>query len=238
LDGHAQGGLDDVWKVLFGDFHFVKHLPKGKGLCFEKAVFIPAGYNAPLFPDFKRPRCPNQTMASDFSQFVLGRYNLQSVQPNWGNIVIIDRQPYVSHPRSDTSKFQRKSNNFEKLQSTLEKIPNVTVQLVRLESLSFEEQLKLIRQAHILIGNHGAGLTHLMFMDQSRSHVIEFAVDSRDFFPYLSQWHGINLETIQHSKRDFGDEQINKACDLVYGFIHNLERGTVAVARSSQVDSP
>jgi hypothetical protein len=219
LDGHAQGGLDDVWKVLFGDFHFIKHLPKGKGLCFEKAVFVPAGYKASLYPDLMRERCPNQTMASDFSQFVLGRYNLQSVQPIWGNIVIIDRQPYVSHPRSDTSTFRRKSSNFEKLQSTLEKIPHVTVQLVRLETLSFREQLKLIRQAHVLIGNHGAGLTHLMFMDQSHSHVLEISVHELEYFQYLSKWRGISLEIIQHFDSDFGDEQINKVSDLVQGFM-------------------
>jgi hypothetical protein len=219
LDGHAQGGLDDVWKVLFGDFHFIKHLPKNKGLCFERAVFAPAGYKAPLFPDIVRTRCPNQTMATEFANFVLGRYNLQSLQPIRGNIVIVDRQPYVSHPRSDVSKFQRKSNNLEKLQSTLEKISGVTVQLVRLETHTFGEQLKLVRQAHVLIGNHGAALTHLMFMDPRRSHVIEFTVAFQDFFHYLSEWRGINIEMIQLLDQDLGDEQISKTIDLVRGFM-------------------
>jgi glycoprotein 2-beta-D-xylosyltransferase len=219
LDGHAEGGLDKVWKVLFGDFHFVKHLPKGKGLCFEKAIFIPPGYKTPLFPDIVRQRCPNRTMAANFSDFVLGRYNLKSVQPIRGNIVIIDRQPYVSHPRSDASKFRRKSNNFAKLQSTLQMISGVTVQLVRLESHSFGEQLKLVREAHVLIGNHGAALTHLMFMDQTRSHVIEFSVDYNDIFLYLSEWRGIDFETIHLYGNDVGGEEISNAFDLVRGFM-------------------
>ncbi|KAL3904010.1 MAG: hypothetical protein SGARI_005122, partial [Bacillariaceae sp.] len=196
MDGHAQGGLDDTWRVLFGDFHFIQHLPKGKGLCFEKAVFIPAGYKTPIFPDFERDRCPRKEMTAAFSDFVLGQYNLASIQPIRGNVVIIDRQPYVSHPRSDLSNFKRQSSNMDALQASLQKIPGVKAQLVRLELLSFGEQLKLIREAHVLIGLHGAALSHLMFMDRSRSHVVEFTVDANDFFEYLSEWKGINHEMI------------------------------------------
>jgi Glycosyltransferase 61 len=220
LDAHAQGGLDDVWRVLFGELHYIKHLPQGKGLCFEKAVFIPAGYKSALFPDYARNRCPNREMAAAFSDFVLKQYNLQSIQPIRGNIVIVDRQPYVSHPRSDMSNFQRKSNNFEKLKSALEKLDGVTVQLVRLETLSFGDQLKLIRQAHVLIGNHGAALSHLMFMDPTQSHVIEFTLDYNDFFEYLSDWRGINHEMIRVEYTwDIGAEQISTATNLVRGFM-------------------
>jgi glycoprotein 2-beta-D-xylosyltransferase len=196
LDGHAQGGLDDVWKVLFGDFYFIQHLSKGKGLCFERAVFIPAGYKAPLFPDFERVRCPRKDLAAAFSDFVLGQYNLQSVSPTRGNVVIIDRQPYISHPRSDASKFQRKSSNNDMLKSELDEIPGVNVQLARMEELSFGQQLKLVREAHFLIGLHGAALSHLMFMDRSKSHVLEFSPTSTDFFKYLSEWKGIHHKLI------------------------------------------
>lgn len=220
LDGHAQGGLDDVWRVLFGEYQYVQHLPKGKGLCFEKAVFIPAGYKSPLYPDYDRNRCPNRTMASAFSEFVLSQYNLQSMQPIKGNVVIVDRQPYVSHPRSVTSNFQRSSKDFEKLISSLETIDGVTVQLVRLETHTFAEQLKLIRQAHVLIGNHGAALSHLMFMDRRKSHVIEFTLDYNDFFEYLSEWHGINHEMISVDYTwTLQEDQLRTATDLVRGFM-------------------
>ncbi|KAG7353381.1 DUF563 domain containing protein [Nitzschia inconspicua] len=220
LDGHAQGGLDDVWRVLFGEYHFVKYLPEGKGLCFEKAVFIPAGYKSPLYPDFDRNRCPNRAMATAFSDFVLTRYNLNWVEPIKGNVVIVDRQPYVSHPRSDTSKFQRKSSNFKELQSRLEKINGVTTQLVRLETHSFAEQLKLIRQAHVLIGHHGAALSHLMFMDRIKSHVIEFTSDYNDFFHYLSEWHGIDHEMINVGYLGTLEaDQLKSVVDLVLGFM-------------------
>ena len=38
------------------------------------------------------------------------------------------------------------------------------VHIVRFESMTFAEQLKEVRQASVLIGVHGAGLTHLLFM--------------------------------------------------------------------------
>jgi hypothetical protein len=196
LDGHAKGGLDDVWTTLFGEYHFIQHLPKGVGLCFEHAVFVPAGYKSTLFPDLDRPRCPRKDFGEEFSNFVLQQYNLQSVEPIRGNIVVIDRQPYVSHPRSDPTKFTRQSNNLDKLRARLETIPGVKVHLVRLETMSFGEQLKLIRQAHVLIGNHGAALSHLMFMEKSRSHVIEFTTDYLDFFTVLAEWKGMNIEMI------------------------------------------
>jgi hypothetical protein len=135
-------------------------------------------------------------MAEAFSNFVLQQYALQTVEPVRGNIVVVDRQPYVSHPRSDVTKYSRQSNNLDKLKARLEAIPGVKVQLVRLETKPFREQLMLIRQAHVLIGNHGAALSHLMFMDKSRSHVIEFTTDYLDFFSVLAEWKGMNIEWI------------------------------------------
>ena len=159
-------------------------------------------------------------MAEEFSDFVLQKYNLQSIQPIRGNVVIIDRQPYISHPRSDVSKFHRQSSNNDVLKSALEKIPSVKVQIARMETLSFGQQIKLVREAHVLIGIHGAALSHLMFMDKSKSHVLEFSPESSDFFQYLAEWKGIHHEMI-YTNTDWtaSGEEVEPTVDFVRGFM-------------------
>mmetsp|Transcript_1415 Transcript_1415/g.2207 ORF Transcript_1415/g.2207 Transcript_1415/m.2207 type:complete len:163 (+) Transcript_1415:1-489(+) len=157
-------------------------------------------------------------MASAFSEFVLKQHGLQSVEPIRGQVVIVDRQPYVSHPRSDPNSIQRQSYNLDKLKEKLAQLPGVNVQLVRLETMSFREQVKLIRQTHVLIGNHGAALSHLMFMDSSRSHVIEFSYDFNNFFQYMSEWKGISFEMVSIGAWGIGaldEDKIEKTAELI-----------------------
>jgi hypothetical protein len=197
LDGHAKGNLDSVWEDVIGPYEYVQHLPAG-GVCFERAVFISPGYSSTLFPDagMKRERCPLRRLAEEFSSHFLKAYRLEQVKPIPGKVVIIDRQPYVSHPRSKIGNFKRVMLNIKDLEQLLRENPKVTsVEIVRFESMPIAEQIRAVRQAQILIGNHGAGLSHLMFMDHS-SEVLEFATDYRDFFIYLSDWKDITYTPI------------------------------------------
>ena len=193
LDGHAQGNLDPIWGKLFGqnqDVQYISQLPSG-GVCCDNAILIPPGYSSALFPQYFKPRCPIPAMANEFVSHVLTSYNLQDVKREVGNILIIDRQPYTAHPRSHPSQTQRVLDNMKQLKQQLAKrrLPKVTsIEVVQLEKLPFEEQVRKIRQAHVLIGNHGAGLTHVMFL-QPRSHVIELTQEfTLDFFEYMTEW--------------------------------------------------
>ena len=189
LDGHAEGGLDPVWSTLFGPTTFVQHLPKG-GVCFERAILVPPGYTAPIYPKTTRKRCPSRLRVAAFSNFVLQRYGLQDVHMIPGKVVIINRVPYVAHPRSKPENFKRTISNIDKLRDRIARLPKVSqVEVVSLEHLSMREQIGKIREANVLIGNHGAGLTHLLFMDE-RSHVMEFT-GNLEFFTYLNEWKGI-----------------------------------------------
>lgn len=199
LDGHAQGLLDPTWESLFGKYHFIQHMGGSGGLCFERAIFVPPGYKSPLYDDKKRSRCPHKGMTKAFSDFVLEQHNLlHKRKVIKGNIVLIDRQPFVSHPRSNPENFLRqiRESDLKKIEKRLTSIPGATVQVVRLETMSFREQLALMQESHIVIGMHGAALTHLLFMNESRSHVIELMPAYQvDFFQYLSEWKGIDFKS-------------------------------------------
>eukprot|EP00934_Nitzschia_sp_Nitz4_P003531 Nitzschia sp. Nitz4//scaffold25_size161228//105373//108953//NITZ4_002443-RA/size161228-snap-gene-0.30-mRNA-1//-1//CDS//3329544625//3521//frame0 len=198
LDGHAQGGLDSVWSHVFGPTQYIMHTPHG-GLCLEHAVIIPPGYVATLFPKtiMSRKHCPLWEQAEQFSNYFLRAYGLESVKPIPGKVVFVDRQPYVSHPRSKPQNFERQLSNVPTLKTSLNAIPKVSsVDVVYLETMSFGKQIRTIRQAQILIGNHGAGLSHVMFMDQSSS-LIELTTSSLEFFSYLCEWNGVHHTSLR-----------------------------------------
>jgi capsular polysaccharide biosynthesis protein len=58
---------------------------------------------------------------------------------------------------------------------------------------TFGKQLSAIREAHILIGNHGAGLSHVLFMH--RKSDLEFTDEYLDIFIYMSEWKGVQSST-------------------------------------------
>lgn len=223
LDGHAKGLLDSVWETLFGEYHYIRHIGEnagGGGTCFERAMFIPSGYKSPLQKNYQREACFHKGMAKAFSDFVLQQYGLLPSQKSKvvkGRIVVIDRQPFISHPRSDRKNAARQFHNSEirELQNQLGRIPGVTVRLVRLEKLSFREQLELVRDTHVLIGIHGAGLSHLLFMDETQSHSIEFESNFLEHFAYLSEWKGMD-----HKITDLTNNGIEDAVRMVKNYMH------------------
>lgn len=81
------------------------------------------------------------------------------------------------------------------LKSVEEKYPNVNVSSVDFDLLSVPEQLELVQRTDILVGLHGAGLTHIMFMSQGA--VVE--IRPPDFhhkgFKNLAQMMGIKYFT-------------------------------------------
>jgi hypothetical protein len=190
LDAHPQGNLDPVWLALFGGkVSFVRHLPF-ENTCFEEARFIPAGYTSPVYP-----RISHNAMLSDwdhagaFVEHVLNAYNLNHVHRIPGHVVVIERVKYISHPRSKPENTERLLGNMEELALNLPSLfpnTNVTVQVVTLVNDTMRDQIAAIRQADILLANHGAGLTHLLFLDAG-AHVVELNC-KHQFFPELAKW--------------------------------------------------
>ena len=90
LDGHAWGNLDQAWAEIFSPR--VSHIAQTRG-CYNP-VYCPAdGSKADLFAG-----CINTPSAQGFVDYVLQRYDLWHI-PKKKQILIVDRQPYLSHPR-------------------------------------------------------------------------------------------------------------------------------------------
>ena len=211
LDAHPHTPLDDVWSRLFAhvtylqrDYHFQSQTGhhnnnKNTMLCLEQVRLIPPGTNAPFAVAGKHAtqfihHCPNHTMTRQFVHHVLERYNVTQVQQIPGRVVVIDRLPYLAHPRSNPQTIERAIPHLanvtrhvlETAFASSSSPTRLSLQVVALETLSMQDQLRLIRQAQVLVGNHGAGLTHTLFL-QPHSHVLELSC-RRLFFQRLAEW--------------------------------------------------
>lgn len=190
LDAHPQGKLDPVWSTLWGDVLYAKQLPPG-GVCFDHVTLIPPGYSSPLWARGRKfegiERCPS--MMDSFAQFFVDGHGLQDIQRRQGKVTIIDRVPYIAHPRSKPKVALRMVQNFEELATVIrQEVKGVTeVEVVRFEQMTFHEQLKTIRETHILIGNHGAGMAHMLLMQDGTS-VMEFQQMASSMFVEFSHW--------------------------------------------------
>lgn len=216
LDAHAQGGLDGMWDVLFGGEHFhVRRLPHRR-TCFETAISIPHGSLTHLYRASKANKMVQQdtvgcsSLTNAFVDFVLNAYGfrgnddddedyeamnssssvspqqLEDVPVERGRVTIIDRRPYVAHPRIDISQVQVQKNSrvldgLQEAADWIEKsVPGTKVSVVQLHDMPMHEQIRLLRKTHVLIGNHGAGLTNLLYLHH-HARAIEFGLNTVAF---------------------------------------------------------
>nr|CAG4643788.1 EOG090X02IK [Lepidurus arcticus] len=144
---------------------FTRHQPwnlrvfQGKRVCFKEALFplLPRMiyglfYNTPLVWG-----CESSGLFHAFSQFVLTRLHIP-----WPN-----QRPsgkvYITLLSRDTQ--YRRILNEDQLLLAIQSNPNYVIQKAVFTHLTdFRQQLTVIQQTDILIGMHGAGLTHLLFL--------------------------------------------------------------------------
>lgn len=200
LDARSQGGLDGVWKKLVrgGNVIHIRRMGTSKSnLCFQEARFVPPGYSSPLYYRPRSPEyshCSNPKMMESFVKYFLEVHESESYHRVPGRIVVLDRIPYLDHPNRDVTRIERSLSNLrsladslpDKIQPLVGKSVEVTVQVETMSNLTMQEQLKVIREADVLLGNHGAGLTHGIFLNDG-ALMIEMTCQY-GFFPELMSW--------------------------------------------------
>ena len=185
LDAHPRGALDDAWRQIFGGrVQYLSQLHSHR-TCFETARLIPTGHNCPIYPRVGgRSNCADPELTARFVDDVLGRLDLQNVERVPGRVVVLERVPYLAHARSNVSAIHRSIDNLRERALSL---PHDVV-ITPLVDLSFRDQVALVRSADVLLGNHGAGLTHELFLHTGAT-VIELSC-AHGFFPKLAAWKG------------------------------------------------
>ena len=199
VDCHPSGTLDTTWSVIFNSS---RRLKKEAGdldtkLLFPQMVWSILGYNSPMYVKSEMTSLP---LVDDFRQFFLTRHCVNPdhvIDCESLNVVFIWRHDYIAHPRNPTGKIKRKiANEEELLLHTRSKYPMFNITGLQLDELSMGEQLQYIASTDVLVGMHGAGLTHAMFLPKHAS-LIELAPSyggKGTHFNKIAKWRGIHYQ--------------------------------------------
>jgi len=160
LDERKDGKLFSLWSLFAG-----KPTIRAKAICqpIRTNIIVPlAGGTNPLWtmmPEVQNLE-PGSTLLRSFVHRVLDHYNISQDVKHEGPVI-------VTYVRRKWRKVLREEVYLEALQSLLGS--RIQLQVVDLAVLSFRAQLQLIRRTEVLIGVHGAALTHAMFMNEESS---------------------------------------------------------------------
>ena len=187
VDTHPKGCLDSTWSVLFHSVKRLTSLPPRS--LFINMVWNIMGYNSPLSM-FDASQLP---LVEEFRDYFFNRFRLpdnHKLSCDHVNITLIWRHDYVTHPRNPSGKISRKiQNEAELLQGIQQKYPSHTVTGVQIDLLTMSDQLSHIGSTDILIGMHGAGLTHALFLPKHAAiiELFPFTMAHRHFIS-IAMW--------------------------------------------------
>jgi len=161
-DGHPATPLDEGWRTLFGDVRRIATFPRA-ACRFDTLVLTTLGWDSPLL-DFDAWALP---LAEDFRRFVLGAHGVDAEAPRPDGplrVTLVLREDYRAHAHTGAGTVPRKFANADAMTKALAAMPGVTVRAVAFETLSMREQLALAIDTDVLVGMHGAGLAHALFL--------------------------------------------------------------------------
>ena len=182
LDAHPQAEIDEMLETLYGPLIRVTKLKKD--VKFQNLVLsLKEGTN--LLSKYWINSLPH---LEEFRTFVYNQFALNSnhfLMCKKLTITFIWRRDKIWHPRNLKGTVQRKIfNEAELYKSVYDKYSSVCINGLLLESVPMKEQLKFIRKTDILIGMHGAGLTHALFLPKTSGFIELFPQNFRKMFHY------------------------------------------------------
>jgi protein O-GlcNAc transferase len=153
--------LDDWWTVVTGNKP-LRLSQLGSG-CYGNVIIPLAGSSSPFWTllgqDINDQICANTVLINTFVRRLFRHLGIESRRHTVRHpvITIIDRQ--------STRKLFKIEEYVENLRH---KYPGLTINLVDFAAISLHEQVVLVQNTDILVGHHGAGMAHTLFLpDQS-----------------------------------------------------------------------
>ena len=162
IDGHPVGALDSTWEMLFGNVTRAGRV--NEPVLYENMIWNMLGYYSPL-NEHKTPAIP---LVEQFRQFFLSRHGInreKMLSCDKLTVLFLWRRDYLAHPRNPSGKVSRKVKNEDELISGVnDLLPGHDVRGIQIDKFTMKMQLQLISETDILIGMHGAGLAHTLFL--------------------------------------------------------------------------
>ncbi|KAH6676455.1 hypothetical protein B0J14DRAFT_585578 [Halenospora varia] len=200
-------GVDHLWELITGNkpqFEIQMTAPA----CLGKVILPLYGSSSPYWAHaWDEADCRNTFLIDAFVKRVYGWLGIvpkrHGTETNNTIVTIIDR------------KGSRKLKDMETYVANAKaRWPEVTFQTIDFASMHLAEQIKVIRETDVLLGLHGAGLTHIFWLPEESS-VIEIQAPNRrepDGRPYtlfrnLAKARNINYFTGHPEREEGGDWQ-------------------------------
>lgn len=221
IDGHPSGTLDSTWETLFG--HVLRAGYIAQPSKFNQMIWGIMGYDS-LLSQFERENVP---YLEEFRDFFLTRHAVSTkTELNCTNLkmMFLWRRDYVAHPRNPSGSVSRKiANEDELLEKTKKRFPHDNVTGLQIDKLNMQDQLKVIANVDILIGMHGAGLTHTLFLPQHAGLIELYPTywsNANTHFKSMARWR--NLHYLTWNNIDRSKELQNQFTIVNVDFIIDL----------------
>lgn len=232
LDAHPRAEMDDTLQTLFGPLIRIGHLKRST--YFTNLVFS--------LPENKSPLSKYDFLSlgylEEFRTFVLNRHHIDVVSMlncKELHITLIWRRDKVYHPRNIKGTVERKIfNEAEMFSAIYEKFPHFCVRGFLLETLPMKEQLKIIKHTDILIGMHGAGLSHTLYLPHTSGLIELFPFKFKKMHGYskmfeaIARWRGLhyifweNVEQAMEMNNYFTVVDVTKISELVDSMVQAM----------------
>ncbi|XP_045157354.1 uncharacterized protein LOC123523772 [Mercenaria mercenaria] len=202
MDDRPRGLMDDTWDTLFGNVSRYSEL--SPEVVFRNLIWNVIGYESPM--NFHNLNI--LPYMNDFYSFFIGSFGVNEQKAlNCGHlhVTIIWRKDYMTHPERQNETgglVHRKFKNEEEILQTVQDVfPSHSIKAVILEEMDMQQQVNLFTNTDLLIGMHGAGMSHVMFLPQHAA-VFETFPNYWGFlkhFKAFSRWRGIKYLGWQNS---------------------------------------
>jgi len=200
----------DTSSMQYGDFFDVTwsafsrhpilslHELSGRRVCLRSAMMPLLArmryglyYNMPLIPG-----CQASSLFQAFSQHVLHRLNVTQTGPLTDTNLLAAGRVRVTLLERRTS--YRNILNQEEIVAALQEVPHYEVKVAHYShKMTFVEQLQMTHNSDILIGMHGAGLTHVLFQPDWGALFEVYNCEDRYCYSDLARLRGVKYYTWQ-----------------------------------------
>jgi glycoprotein 2-beta-D-xylosyltransferase len=208
FDAHPPGALDEPWHRLFRGRRFSERVSPDERPCYARLLLGAPGYltRFSYYAGRTETRADCQLLG-DFRRWLLLQYGLASVPSTtttttttWPRVTLVVRRPYVAHPRNPSGRVSRRWTNETQLLAHVTLHVAARVQAVDWAEHTFAEQLAIVAATDVLVGVHGAGLSHVVFMTQPMATLIEVAW-GQQCFANLATMAGVSYEQVPARER-------------------------------------
>ena len=230
----------DYEKLLFPGIEFVQNMTE-ESVCFEKLILPPHAFASLIFVCKMEYQIRSQcfkcngkgrpgTAIRSFRTQALKACSLDDSIPIAGyqnpkKVVIILRKQYKRHPSDKPERFNRVLSNSDQLIAEIKSRLKVDVVSFHGEDLPVCEQIRIVHDADIFIGVHGAGLVHAWWL---QDNALLFEIEPSDqssnpTFRMLTTLAGINYKNFHISQSSIRQISVDvkKLVDTLDATIHH-----------------